>query len=1143
MSNDAKLRTQLISGPAVLFLGQHYSRVESGEDRFLSETLRKYGSGLVPSSYYQLFETSAAQAGDSAIAWMHRLCDQLPAPTWLGDVARFPWNAVFSSAIDTSWLTAFRAEWRTIQPIMEEKFWHNDPRNRLSLHTTFLFGSVSQQEIDQRPPLTRFQWQKRRHVALALARRLPEVITPLGCLVIEGYGAGADWFTCDDLGPILDEFASGQVHIFSPAPSLAESADFADLATQGKITFHHESIAQFFKRAFPGGIQANTVPGVSAASRHVFVAGESKPIEADTWNQIARSGILLDTAVVHAGSERIDTDEEYRRFRAFIASVEGVPSWDGFARGFAFRRDFETKVRDVVDGLLPKRRFAEEPIIVHGQTGTGKTTALAALALNIARQRTYPVLFIERKIQQSNQVDVDKFCRWAETEGAEGELIVWDGMLGPDDYLNILRYLSGKGRKVILVGSCYKLIGYPKSDAVVEAPAVLTSSELGRFTDYLNRFQPELSNALRTKIKIDNTFLSALYRFLPPSQTGIRTGVVREVNAAEQKLWAVANELTYENASETTLQAALRKVGFFEQQKSFSSNPRVVGDELVNDMQDLTVLVMVPGQFGLNLPFELLMRTLGKRAGAHLSKLFSTVDIFKWNEDEVANVEVGPRNSLEAQLFVDSRLGSPATEVAFIQRLLLEVRESGASYGGDREINFAVDLLVRLTSSTNKDYRPCFRDIATTLTKVREERGFENPRLMLQEAHLIREWAAERQRSGQSADELSPQLTNVEKLLRRALDQAGLAAFTKSYLQVELASSLASHARLVQERPRDAIRYFEEARTVLRQARVANPNMYHPIDVLYWATRDLAGLLNDNERVEALADVFHMFQTADPSEFDLEHQERFQTRRLECGRLFENSQMADDAFKELEAQGSTAGYYLEAYLKSGLPETSVLDVGEKISEKKRNDNLARLDAGLGCLQHHRQKILNDSRCLDLLLELWWLTHVKHRLLERERVTLPLSLAEHREVLDIILDLERTGESYRPVLVSFLRALVAFHLGDIEQSIELFKLVENESSQIRGRWRIVRSYIASTATGEPRRYTGTVSWVSHERGKGEVYVEQLRRRLQFIPHEFGRPDIRVGEALGDFHVSFNFIGPIAEPAAFYKAQQKRAMAQK
>jgi hypothetical protein len=683
-----------------------------------------------------------------------------------------------------------------------------------------------------------------------------------------------------------------------------------------------------------------------------------------------------------------------------------------------------------------------------------------------------------------------------------------------------------------LVGSCYKLSEeYRKDVGVIEAPAQLSELEVREFTAYLSRFQPEAARLISTKVKADYAFLSAVYRLLPPARGQIRVGVTQEASYAEQILKELADDAQSE--TETVLGAALRtalqEAGVSGELSPRAPDRRAIGDELVTEFQELTGLVMVPGQFGLAVPLDLLMRALGKRTTSHFLKLLANIDILRWGEDTEGNIEIGPRNALEAQLLVESRMGGAHTEAAFAERLLLELRESGGAYAKDIEVNFAVDLLRKMGSTGSKKsyFLPQFKNLAGTLRRLREERGIENPRLMLQEANLLREGAIGQARSQKAPDEISRELGEIPGILTRALEKAEKGSPTRTHLLVELASTLSARAFALRDRPAEALRCFEEARAALTNARITDPTSAYPIDVLSWLTRDMLEVLDERQKVEALADVFHMFQTANPSDFDAQQQERFHRRRLEYGELLSMTDLADDAFAALEAQGSTAGYYLRAFRKSGLPESA-----ERLAAR----DVTNLSAALAYLQANRDKVSHDARCLDLMLELWWLIHTRGRLLDRERATVPLTTPELRECLSIILSLEQTGGSQRPVILLFLRALVVFHLGDVEQSIQLFRLVESESFQIRGLRRIIRSYLASNPDGTPRKYHGTVAWVSQTlpvEPKGEVYVEELRRRIQFIPQDFHMPDIRKGQSLPEFHIAFNFIGAVADPVERYK----------
>lgn len=164
-------------GPALLMLGQDYLRLETGKDPFLSEVARKYGpSGGKNLDYKLILEEAPGKALEPALAWMHQLCERLPIPQWLSDVAKYAWSGIYSSAIDALWPRPFRSEWRELQPLFEEKYKPADPRNRFRLHCTFLFGCVDRTEEGERPPTTTIEWLNRKQIAVGLLRRLPEIV-------------------------------------------------------------------------------------------------------------------------------------------------------------------------------------------------------------------------------------------------------------------------------------------------------------------------------------------------------------------------------------------------------------------------------------------------------------------------------------------------------------------------------------------------------------------------------------------------------------------------------------------------------------------------------------------------------------------------------------------------------------------------------------------------------------------------------------------------------------------------------------------------------------------------------------------------------------------------------------------------------
>src|SRR5262249_30738541 len=154
----------------------------------LTEIIRKYDRGNSSATgYAQILGNQVSRSVESALAWMQERCKHFSSPLWLETVAGFAWSGVYTTAIDVIWQRAFKSTWRELEPIFTEEIDPVDARSRSKLHCTYLFGAVDQSNLEQRPPLTRMELNKRRQVAISLARRLPRLVTPFGALVIEGY--------------------------------------------------------------------------------------------------------------------------------------------------------------------------------------------------------------------------------------------------------------------------------------------------------------------------------------------------------------------------------------------------------------------------------------------------------------------------------------------------------------------------------------------------------------------------------------------------------------------------------------------------------------------------------------------------------------------------------------------------------------------------------------------------------------------------------------------------------------------------------------------------------------------------------------------------------------------------------------------
>ena len=679
------------------------------------------------------------------------------------------------------------------------------------------------------------------------------------------------------------------------------------------------------------------------------------------------------------------------------------------------------------------------------------------------------------------------------------------------------------------------------SDAVL-APGELSPDEASAFRSFLEGVDETLGLVAENMADIeDETFLVALYRLLPATRSAVRHGVTREMEHAEAAVARRAGEDDEAYVPTTTLGAALVAAGLVDR-SGFNSEPsHILDGELIDDFQDLTNLVMVPGRFGLHVPLELLLRAMGHEGYSNFLSLLEDVDIIRWFEDSAGNIELGPRGALEARLLVQSRVGGASAEIEYVRRLLLEITESSMVPGASRESAFAADLLQCFgpRSSERSYFSPHFIELADALRELREERGIENPGLMLAEANLRREWAADYlSRPFADPETAEGSLDDALQILQEALlvipPNSDRDRRLRANLLVERASTLGVQChRLIEQGQVDlATHLFDELRTTVVEARQENPGSYYPIDVLAWVTRDMlkSDGLGELERAEAVADVLSAFGTAEINDFDHEQSERFHRRRMELGLLTSDIELSDDAFDRLAAQGSTAGYYLRA---TNLAKTPFDATAPTSDERRRACEAAEY------LEASRAALVDDPRSLMLLLQLWWTCATGERLFEGDRFAPALEESDWRALLQLVRQIEATGRATRAIDLAYLRGLCLFQLNVFGEAFSVFREeVERSSYSIRSRRRLIRAYVASYPDGSPRAYHGTIQWLSADGRKGEVYAEEIRRQVQFQTREFNLGDVERGRSLGDFHIAFNYLGPIAEPVHFYGASRRR-----
>ena len=833
--------------PLVLLLGQNAWKDSKARDSLLSASLHKLGRNAEPTdSWLELLNIKSLPTDH--FDWLSERFERRVHPEFIGVLQKLPWSAIFTSSIDPTLLELFSHGDREAEPILTSGENPRVARSTVRPPLYYLFSRAGERDPNALPPASRIELNIRRiQHAVPLLNRMLDTATSFGTVVVDGFSQGADWLSFEDLLGTLASASRNQVLWFGGRPELQadNAATFEALEQMGQIIVEPLRLATIIAELRATERLSDAIR-MGSGDAGIISFGDSKSLEVtpESRLRVEAAATVVDDSWT-SFLPPLGPDSNYDAFRRFHGLLGGPRLLvEGVRRGFAIERDFEQRLFNRVTDALADHSKLQSPIILEGQSGTGKSVALARVIARIREERIAPALYAMGRIPQPQEVS--SFCQSAERAGASATLIVCDANRDVDSYDELLSGLRSRGRRVVVLGSQYRAGNLEQAvpDVRIEAPALISEAEKLKFTDLLKVY---FDNADFNDMA-DNHFLAALYRCLPASRPRIGSGLSAEARISERRLHQRGIQ-PRAILSISSLHQQLIEKGFIKASQSIFNEPQTeTPDRAEESAGKIIDFVMVAGRLNCPVPVNLLLRGIDRNHrgidSTQVSELFRDLDLFRWvsNDSEGSEWLVMPRLTLEAQLICQRRLGSSQAEAECLLELIGSVRQG---IDNRQERFFLLNLLqqIRRDGPNGNRYAHSYMDIARKLTELRDRYNIVDASLMLQESAFRRSAVLGEGVTGEQNFELLQEAMDAVETAIVEINNGRLRAArrTRQNLLVERATIFGylANYHAYQGRGSDEIwSAYTAARVAVRQAMSAADD-YYPLDVGLWAPADL----------------------------------------------------------------------------------------------------------------------------------------------------------------------------------------------------------------------------------------------------------------------------------------------------------------
>ena len=635
-------------GPLVLVAGQ---QIDTAHEGVLHALLQHVGNEPGEQGWSAALKSGVDR---SAYSWLSERFDRTVISEDAAVIYNVAWSAVFTSSVDPRFGGRFETRGRQPERVLSKDVFPRAPRSRSRPPIYHLLGKSDETVEDAAPPTSTLALKRRLSMhATPLLNRIAETATVRGVVVIAGVDPTGDWLPIDlILAPMFG--ASGPKVLWFGVESVLGSEFAEEMAAEHTLLTTSSSLA--------GALADLELRGLLDASNSaapddpgiVSIGDTALPITANLRLRVEASVAIVDDEWTEQPVE-LDKDESYSAFRRFHGSDGNFRALvSGVARGFAMEREFEAPLWRAVTRQLTRLGQTEvtDVVFLHGQSGTGKSIALARLTLRLREELRIPVLVATYRMP--THADIEAFCFEAEQAGADATVLVCDSNQAPRRYEDLASALRSRGRRLLIVVTSYRLEGHPAHERrhFVEAPNRVSGGEWSAFQRWGERAGiPQMRNDESTRTT-DSVF-AMLYRRLPAARERLAAGVSREARTVEGTVRVRARTMPRPSREMSEIARQLVDLGVASRNTTLFEDEDTSAGEL-DPAAKLVDYVMVAGRLGSAVPVNLLFRAVGGSTNLGLDQLFylfEDLDLFRWEVDSAGtDYSISPRLQLEADL-------------------------------------------------------------------------------------------------------------------------------------------------------------------------------------------------------------------------------------------------------------------------------------------------------------------------------------------------------------------------------------------------------------------------------------------------------------------------------------------------------------